>query len=119
MARILLVDDDTASLDLMRHALQQDGHEITTAESGADALERLKQNLSACDCLVTDVNMPGLNGIDLMLEASRLNPALSLVLISGFVDQLESAKTRLPGKVNTLAKPFTLEQIRAAVRSSL
>jgi len=119
MARVLLVDDDEASLDLMRRALESDGHAITGAGSGTEARDILEHDPGAFDCLVTDVNMPGLSGVELLREANKLCPTLKLVVISGFLDQLESGRAAVPAGLTTLAKPFTLEQIRQAVRQAL
>ena len=119
MARLLLVDDDAASLDLMRRALEADGHTIAVAENGADARDLLHKAPAAFECVVTDVNMPGMNGIDLLREARGISAGLRFVMISGFMEQLESAKGPLGTGLTTLAKPFTLDQIRAAVRQAL
>lgn len=119
MARILLADDEPATLQLMRRALEADGHSIGVASTGSEALEQLRENPSAFDALVTDVNMPGLDGVELIRSAVTLNPKLALVLISGYVEQLDKAKATLPARLATQAKPFTLEQIRAKVKAAL
>lgn len=119
MARILLADDEPAMLDLMRRALESDGHAVSVMASGSEALEHLRADPAAFDALVTDVNMPGLDGIELIRSAVALNPRLALVLISGYIEQLERARAHLPARLTTLAKPFTLEQIRAQVKSAL
>ena len=119
MARILIADDEPATLDLMRRALEADGHAVATAGTGTEALETLRLDPAAFDALVTDVNMPGLDGIELIRGAEALNPKLALILISGYVEQLSHAKTHLPPRLATMPKPFTLEQIRAKVRSVL
>ncbi len=119
MARILLVDDDAASLDLMRRALSADGHQTTVADGGAEAREQLQKAPAAFDLVVTDVNMPGMSGLDLLRAAHALNAGLRFVVISGFLSELERAKGELPAGVETLPKPFTLDQIRQAVRNAL
>lgn len=119
MARILLVDDDAASLDLMRRALSADGHETTIADGGAEARDQLQSAPGAFDVIVTDINMPGMNGLELLQAAHALNAGLRFVVISGFVDELERVKSGLPAGVETLPKPFTLDQIRQAVRNVL
>jgi two-component system, cell cycle response regulator CpdR len=119
MARILLVDDDGASLELLQRALDADGHQTTKAHSGTEARELLEKAPGEYAVVVTDVNMPGLSGVDLIRAAHTLNGALRFVLISGFIDQLERAKGELSAPVAILAKPFTLDQIRACVRRAL
>jgi len=119
MARILLVDDDAASLDLMRRALEADGHQITVADSGTEARDLIQKAPASFDALVTDVNMPGLDGVDLLRGALEMNPHLKCVVISGFLDQLERVKAPVAARLTTLAKPFTLDQIRGSVRQAL
>lgn len=119
MARILLVDDDTAFLDLMRRALSADGHDTTVADGGAEARDLLQKGPGAFDVVVTDVNMPGFSGVELLRAAHGLNTSLRFVVISAFADQLDRARGTVPATVETLAKPFTLDQIRRAVRTAL
>lgn len=119
MARILLVDDDAASLDMMRRALSADGHDIAVADGGAEARDQIQKAPGAFDLIVTDINMPGVSGIELLRAAHALNAGLRFVLISGFLSELERAKGELPTSVETLPKPFTLDQIRQTTRKAL
>ena len=119
MARILLADDESASRDLVRRALEADGHHVSVMAGGLEALERLKQNPSDFDVLVSDVNMPSLDGMELAAKALGLNPDLGLVLMSGFVEQLDRAKSLKTNRIVTVSKPFTLDQIRGVVRNVL
>lgn len=118
MAHILLADDDSATRDLVRRALESDGHELTVTEDGAEALEALTSEASF-DALVSDVHMPGLDGISLARHALASRPGLALLLMSGFAEELERAKALAAPRLGVLMKPFTLEQIRAAVRTLL
>jgi two-component system, cell cycle response regulator CpdR len=117
MARILLADDETATRDLVTRALESDGHVVSAMANGSDALDLLTANASAYDVLVTDVNMPGIDGIELATRALALNPKLGLVLMSGFVEHLERAKHVGTARFATVPKPFTLDQIRTKVRA--
>jgi two-component system cell cycle response regulator CpdR len=115
MARILLADDDKPTRDLVKRALETDGHIVEVAQDGSEALDSLTSGLKA-DLLVTDVNMPGLDGISLAKKAQALNPAMRILMMSGFADELERAKLAATGHVAVLSKPFSLEHVRAAVR---
>jgi CheY-like chemotaxis protein len=119
MARILLADDEAASRDLVRLALEADGHVVACMSGGTEALERLTQGPQAFDLIVTDVNMPGMDGIELARQALTLNNGLGVVLMSGFVEQLERARQLDAIRVGVIAKPFTLDQMRATVRRVL
>ncbi len=117
MARMLLADDDKGSLDLVRRALELDGHAVVTAEDGSEALGLLQGG--GFDLLVADVQMPGLDGIELARRAIALFPTIRLVLMSGYPDGLEQAKS-LPAKnVRLVTKPFSIDRIRSEVRAAL
>lgn len=119
MARILLADDDAATRDLVRRGLESDGHSVVVTEDGAEALERLQAGDVAFDLIVTDVEMPALDGILLAEEALKLRPGLRIVLMSGYAEALQRASAFKAGKLGTITKPFTLDQIRALVRNTL
>lgn len=119
MARILLADDDATTRDLVRRALEGDGHTVEVTEDGAEALDRLRAASNRFDLLVTDIQMPAISGIALTEEALKLKPDLRIVLMSGFADAFKAASSFRVEKLGTLTKPFTLEQIRATVRATL
>lgn len=115
MARILLADDDAATRDLVKRALEADGHSVLTTQDGSEALDSLNAG-KAFDVLVTDVHMPGMDGLALAERAAALVPGIAVVLMSGFAEQLDKAKSLKTARVATLSKPFSLEQAKAAVR---
>lgn len=119
MARILLADDEAASRELVARALETDGHSVTTTASGHEALDHLIKAATPFDALVTDINMPGMDGLELAAKAIAHQPGLGIVLMSGFVEQLERAKSLNTKRFGVLAKPFTLENMRAHVRNVL
>ena len=120
MARILLADDDAATRDLVKRALEGDGHTVQVTQDGGEALERVKgTGAQPFDLLVSDVEMPLLDGIKLAERASSLHPGLRVLLMSGFAEQLERAKTLKGPNVAVISKPFTLDRVRATVRKLL
>jgi CheY-like chemotaxis protein len=119
MARILLADDDAATRDLVRRALATDGHSVTSTQDGSEALDKLQEAPTGYDLLITDVQMPGLDGIALAEQGLAGHSQLRILLMSGFADELGRAD-HLKAKISSvLTKPFTLEQIRAAVKAAL
>ncbi len=119
MAVILLADDDAAVRDMVRRALTGDGHRVHVTQDGAEALECLGANLPAVDVLLTDVDMPQLDGITLAEKALLLKPAIAVILMSGYADQLDRAARLRARKLLSVSKPFTLDQIKTVVRSVL
>lgn len=117
MARILLADDDKGSLDLVRRALELDGHTVVTADDGAEALSLFQG--ASFELLVADVQMPGLDGIELARRAMAHSPAIRLVLMSGYPDGLDQARSLGAKGMRLLTKPFAIDRIRAEVRAAL
>lgn len=119
MARILLADDDAAARDLVQRALAGDGHAVTCTQDGAEALEHLQSGTAKFDLLIADVQMPAVDGIALAETGLKLQPKLRVILISGFADELDRAQHLRPKVARVVAKPITLEGIRAAVKAAL
>jgi two-component system, cell cycle response regulator CpdR len=119
MAQILLADDDKATRDLVKRALESDGHQVTVTQDGAEALEQVKEGGLKFELLVTDVEMPLIDGVALAERSLPLQPGLRVLLMSGFSDQLDRAKELSGPHVAVISKPFTLEQVRESVRKLL
>jgi two-component system, cell cycle response regulator CpdR len=119
MARILLADDDSAARNLVQRALAVDGHAVTCTQDGAEALEQLQAPSARFDVLIADVQMPGVDGITLAEKCFASLPTLRVILISGFADELDRAEHLKSKVARVVAKPITLEGIRAAVREVL
>ncbi len=113
--RILLTEDDDSVRAFVSRALELDGHEVATACHGVEALEQLTEKNGGFDLLVTDVKMPVMDGIALAHEASDQYPGLPILLMTGFADQRERAQDLANVIRDVVTKPFTLQQIRAAV----
>lgn len=117
MARILLADDDKGALDLVRRALELDGHAVVTAEDGGEAQSLIQKG--GFDLLVTDVQMPGLDGISLAKEAIARHAGMRVVLMSAYVDGLDLAQPLVARGARVLVKPFAIDRIRAEIRAAL
>jgi len=116
-ARIPVAEDDSSVRSFVSKALSAQGHDVTTVGDGLQALEALDKE--AFHLLVTDIVMPGLDGIALALRAARDYPDLSVLVMTGY-----SAGQQKPGSLDRLAgrillKPFTLRQISNAVEETL
>ena len=119
MARILLAEDDAATRDFVKRSLENDAHEVVTATEGAEALAVLTADGRGFDLLITDYQMPAMDGLSLAEKAAKVRPGLPVLLMSAFTidrGQLTVAGANIVGLV---AKPFTLEQIRAQTKLAL
>jgi two-component system, cell cycle response regulator CpdR len=119
MARILIAEDEEGLRSLVARALSQDGHAVTTANDGAEALDLLEREHGAFELLLTDIRMPIMDGIALALAAARDFPDVKILLMTGYADQRERA-SGLEGLVQgIIAKPFTVADLRFAVAAAL
>ena len=112
MPRILIADDEESMRLLVARAIAMDGHEIVTAEDGAEALEILSRDQGAFDLLLTDIQMPVMDGIALALTAARDFPDLTILLMTGFADQRERASGLNAIVHDVVTKPFSVADIR-------
>jgi len=116
MASILLADDDPAMLDLAKRALELDGHTVKTADDGAEARAAIQAG-GAFHVLVTDIQMPGVDGLTLAKAALAKHPSLKVLLISAHADVLDGARSLDPARVHLLAKPFPIDKLRSEVKA--
>jgi two-component system cell cycle response regulator CpdR len=119
MARILIAEDDDAIRNLVVRALSEDGHDLTAAADGASALDALSRHNGEFDLLLTDVKMPMMDGIALALAAGRHHPEVAIMLMTGYADQRERAHELDALVHDVIVKPFSVEQIKGAVREAL
>jgi two-component system, cell cycle response regulator CpdR len=119
VARILIAEDDEAVRDLVVRALDEDGHQLTATSDGVQALDALQRHDGGFDLLLADVKMPVMDGIALALAAGRDRPDMPIMLMTGYADQRERAHGLDALVHDVIAKPFSLEQIKSAVREAL
>ena len=119
MARILIADDEESMRQLVARAIAMDGHETTTAQDGAEALDILVRSNGGFDLLLTDIKMPVMDGIALALAAARDYPRLTILLMTGFADQRERASGLDAIVHDVITKPFAVADIRTAVADAL
>lgn len=117
MARILVAEDEASVREFVARALRLHGHEVTAVEDGAAALEALA--VAPYELLLTDIVMPGLDGIALALKVSRDHPAMPVLLMSGFAAERQRAHNLSEIVCRVVPKPFTLKEICAAVAEEL
>jgi two-component system, cell cycle response regulator CpdR len=119
MARVLIVDDEESMRALVARAIAMDGHDIVAAQDGAEALEILVRDSGAYDLLLTDIQMPVMDGIALALMAARDFPRLTILLMTGFADQRERASNLNAIVHDVITKPFSAADLRTAVADAL
>ncbi|MDH2343983.1 response regulator [Bradyrhizobium sp. SSUT18] len=119
MPKILIADDEDSMRQLVARAIAMDGHETVTAQDGAEALEILTRADGGFDLLLTDIQMPVMDGIALALAVARDFPDLTILLMTGFADQRERASNLNALVHDVVTKPFSVADIRTAVADAL
>jgi CheY-like chemotaxis protein len=116
VSRILIIDDDPDIRRLLRVALEKDRHEVLEAANGIEGVRRWREGHP--DLVITDLMMPGKDGLDTLFELVSIDPRVKVIAMTGgnwreAVDRLHDA--RLFGAVRTVAKPFTLSEMLRVV----
>ena len=116
-ARILVVDDDEVSCRLFAEVLEGDGHEVHQAESGEEALERLrKENY---DLLLVDVRMPGITGLDVTRTMRQEQPLLPVIVMTAFGSIETAVEAIHEGAYDYVSKPMNLDELKKIVFRAL
>lgn len=115
-ATVLVVDDDYALQSLVSKGLQMQGFRTLTAGSGAEALDAAERHIGSIDALVTDIDLPNFDGIELALRLKAFRPHVKVLFMSGSIfTELGSA---FPGS-SFVQKPFSLGLLGRKLRETL
>lgn len=116
MTKLLIVDDSTMLRDMLNYALNEGGYnDVTEAIDGIDGLEKAKASMY--DLIITDVNMPNMDGLTLIAELRKLSQYANkpiLVLTTERSDEMK-AKGKAAGATGWIVKPFVPDQLLKAV----
>jgi excisionase family DNA binding protein len=116
--RLLLVDDDEGTRILLTKMLERD-YDVETAVDGAGALEALQRTGASYDLMISDLNMPGMDGIALIRKVKKIRPELPIIIITGFSTEksaIDAVNLRVAGY---LTKPLRDTQVLEAAARAL
>ncbi len=116
---ILLVDDEEIVREMVRQILLLDDYEVEVARNGSEALEICESRETAFDLLVTDIDMPQMNGSELSKKIMAMNAAENVLYISGFVNDSEIFRSISKSGEHFLAKPFLPEALTSKISEIL
>jgi two-component system, LuxR family, response regulator FixJ len=114
---VCVIDDDDAARQSLEFLLKTAGVGVRTFESAKRFLEAMPEITSGC--IVTDVRMPEMSGIDLLREVKRLNVALPVIVITGHGDVALAVEAMKIGAIDFLEKPFNDDLLLTSVRTAL
>jgi signal transduction histidine kinase/DNA-binding response OmpR family regulator len=115
--KIIVVDDEDIVLSLICDTLEEEGYAIRTASNGEDALKHIESE--DYDLLISDIRMPGMDGIELVRRARDIQPEIGVIFMTGYAN-LNSAKNAIKqGAFDYIMKPFEISEIRKAVKDAI
>jgi excisionase family DNA binding protein len=115
--RVLVVDDEATIRDLLSKTLALAEYDVDLAPDGRTALERLR--LIPYDLLITDLKMPGIDGLTVVREARRLKADIPVIIITGFSTEASAIEAVNLGVSGYLTKPFRVPRVLAAAAKAL
>lgn len=115
--RLLIVDDERIVRELLELLLIDAGYNCTTAASGLEAIEKLEEN--EFDLMITDITMPGMNGVELIKRASKLRPEMAMMVVSATTDINTAVDAINAGAQDYVVKPFDPSRLYLTVERVL
>ncbi|MCK5227875.1 MAG: sigma-54-dependent Fis family transcriptional regulator, partial [Desulfobulbaceae bacterium] len=117
MQTILLVDDEPNYLVVLSELLKEEGFEVITAENGEKAFMVIEK--SDLDLVITDMNMPGMDGLTLLKASKSYNNALPVIMITAFGEIEKAVNAMQAGAFNYLTKPFNNDELVVSIRKAI
>ena len=115
--KILVVDDEQSMTQFLGIVLRKEGYDVTTVNSGRDALEKVKSE--AFDVVITDIKMPGMDGIQLLNGVKKHDPSLPVVIMTAYASQQSAIDAVNLGAFQYLIKNAKNDEIKLVVRNAL
>lgn len=113
---ILVVDDDPVLTDVCSHMLEHLGYQVITASGGREALEIFRTHAGLFDLVISDMNMPGMNGAELTTELLAIRPDLPILLYSGYCEWMDAGQALALGAGAFRLKPMPIAEMAACIR---
>ncbi len=117
MPRILIVDDELSMRDFLKILFEKEGYEVTVAPDAITALG-LSDN-EQFDIVITDIRMPGMNGLDLLSELKHRFPDLPVVMLTAFASPDDAVQSMKRGAFDYITKPFHVDEIKNVIRAAV
>jgi two-component system cell cycle response regulator CpdR len=114
MEDILVVDDDRTMLELVKRILEREGNVVHCVASGEEALEQIKEKTFSL--MITDLNMPGLDGLELARKGLEIAPLMPIIMDTGRISPKIIRLAREIGISKVLAKPFLVKELLETIR---
>ena len=117
MGTVLVVDDEVKMLRILKMNLEEDGHQILTAESGEAAVGILEE--TTVGAVVTDMRMPGMTGTELLSWVKSHQPYVQVIMLTAYESTQDAVQAMKQGAMDYLTKPCDMEELRLTVNKAL
>ena len=117
MAKILVVDDEAGMRQVMLNVLKIEGHQLFSAEDGAQAIEKTKAVRP--DLVMLDMRLPDMDGLEILTEIKKMLPETPVIMLSGFGDVESAVEAIKLGAFDYISKPFKVDEVIKQVRKGL
>jgi len=114
--KILIVDDDKNLLSVLKTILAEENHDISTSSDGQTAIDLFRK--TKFDLVITDLMMPGTNGLEVLREVRKIDPDILVILITGFASLETAVQAIREGAYDYITKPFKLDEIKIIVNNA-
>ncbi len=114
---VLVIDDDKSARILLERVLTKVGHKVTVVDNPSEGLAHVER--TAFDILISDKNLDGTDGLDVLRKALERSPALKTILMTGFPTPETKAAAQTAGVFAYVTKPFGIAEIVAMVENAL
>src|SRR5512139_2429843 len=118
-ANILVIDDDQTIRDGCSRILSKSGWSVISAENGQKGLDEIRNPRGEIDVILLDLMMPGLSGMEVLEQSLQTNPALLVIVITGYATVESAVEAMKRGAYDFVPKPFTPDQLRIVVKRAL
>jgi len=115
--RILIIDDEDSIRDYLSMLLEREGYEVSSSENGKKALKLYSKK--AYDCVITDIQLPGMSGLEILTSLRESDPTLPVIIITGHASQESAIEALNMGAFYYLLKPVSNEELKQVVRTAL
>ncbi len=117
MSKILVIDDEQSMRDFLSIMLKKEGHDVVAAENGSDAFKAVQTEIF--DLVISDVKMPGLDGIDVLKTVKEVSPETVVIMITAYATAETAVEAMKLGAYDYITKPFKVDEIKLIIQKAL
>lgn len=117
LSKILVVDDEEVVCRFLEKLLAAGGHEVHTSLGGQDAIAKLEED--SFDLVITDLKMPGVDGVGVLRKAKELDPFCEIIVITAYASVESAVEVMKLGAYDYISKPFNIDRIRLVVDKAI